>query len=222
MLRKTLLIASLCLLAATTAWAKPPIYFSFASDDYHEGPTFRGDGGEISGEARVDLMVDQQSDFEGGVVIFPSTFKLTAKMHSYQVVPLGAGFLHIWEFEGEFAFNHYDVAFGFPLLLTTRFKYAVLTSQSPSNTQAGETMTLQASQSVDGNVSFKDGAGVEAVLNLIYPDDYIARGSDFAFTFTNVRAGGSVIGPPPNLSLGGKFTESWESEGSFSASGGEG
>ncbi len=221
MLRKILLVASVSLLAASAAWAKPPVYFSFASDDYHEGPTFKASGALLYGQGRVDLMVDQQSDFEGGVVIFPSFFELKAQMHSYNVVAVGPAFLHIWEYEGELSFTHYDTAFGFPLLLTTRFKYAVLTSQSPSATQAGETMTLQASQSVDSNVVFRDGAGLEAVLNLVYPDDYVGYSSDFAFTFTNVRSGG-LVGPPPNVDPGGKFRDDWESEGSFSASGGNG
>ena len=77
-------------LVGAAAWAKPPIYVSFASDDYHEGPTFTGLGPEIHGRARVDLMLDQQGDFEGGVVIFPSWFTFDAKIVNYKVIPWGA------------------------------------------------------------------------------------------------------------------------------------
>ena len=216
--RKILMLFAVFVLVGAAAWAKPPIYVSFASDDYHEGPTFTGLGPEIHGKARVDLMLDQQGDFEGGVVIFPSWFTFDARMVNYKVIPWGANFLHIWDFEGSFSFNHYDVALGSPFLLGTRFDHAVLTSLSPNVGQAGETMTLQDSQSADAAVSFRDGGPFEAVVDLPYPPDYISLGSGFAFTFTHVRVGdfGTV---PPNLS-GGQFKDEFKAEGSFSGEGG--
>lgn len=223
MLQKCLVLATALALLGTAAWAKPPVYFSFASDDFHNGPTFSGSTFSITGKARVDLMVDQQADFEGGVVILPSTFVLEGNLNSYQVVPVAGGnFLHIWTVDGYFQFNHYDVVFGIPQLLFSQFKYAALTSLSPSPFQAGETMTLQDSQPADGNVVFVDGREVEAVLDMKYPPDYVGFGSDFAFTFTNVRIAGSVVGPPPKIHDDGSFSDPWESEGSFSASGGNG
>jgi hypothetical protein len=216
--RKILTLFAVLALAGAAAWAKPPIYVSFASDDYHEGPTFTGLGPEIHGKARVDLMLDQQGDFEGGVVIFPSWFTFDAKMVNYKVIPWGANFLHIWDLEGSFSFNHYDVALGSPFLLGTRFEHAVLTSLSPNVGQAGETMTLQDSQSADAAVVFRDGGPFEAVVDLPYPPDYVSLGSGFAFTFTHVRVGdfGTV---PPNLS-GGQFKDEFKAEGSFSGEGG--
>ena len=217
MSRKIFTLFAVLVLVGAAAWAKPPIYVSFASDDYHEGPTFTGLGPEIHGKARVDLMLDQQGDFEGGVVIFPSWFTFDAKMVDYKVIPWGANFLHIWSFTGSFSFNHYDTILGSPFLLGTRFETAVLTSLSPSATQAGETMTLQDSQSADASVAFQDGGPFEAVVNLPYPDNYVSLGSGFAFTFTHVRVG-DFVGAPPILS-GGQFKEEFKAEGSFSGEG---
>ena len=218
MSRKMFMLFAVLVLVGAAAWAKPPIYVSFASDDFHEGPTFTGLGPEIHGKARVDLMLDQQGDFEGGVVIFPSWFTFDAKIINYKVIPWGANFLHIWDLAGSFSFNHYDVLMANPFLLGTKFDHAVLTSLSPSATQAGETMTLQDSQSADANVVYGDGGPFEAVVNLIYPDNYISLGSGFAFTFTHVRVGdfGFI---PPNLSSG-KFKDEFKAEGSFSGEGG--
>ena len=218
MSRKILMLFAVLVLVGAAAWAKPPIYVSFASDDYHEGPTFTGLGAEIHGKARVDLMLDQQGDFEGGVVIYPSWFTFDAKIVNYKVIPWGANFLHIWDLSGSFSFNHYDVLLGNPFLLGTKFETALLTSLSPSPTQAGETMTLQDAQSADASVAFQDGGPFEAVVNLVYPDNYVGLGSGFAFTFTHVRVGdfGSV---PPNLS-GGQFKDEFKAEGSFSGEGG--
>jgi len=220
MSRKVLTLFAVLVLAGTAAWAKPPIYVSFASDDYHEGPTFTGLGAKIHGKARVDLMLDQQGDFEGGVVIFPSWLTFEAEMVNYKVIPWGANFLHIWDLKGSFSFNHYDVLFGppGPFLLGTRFETALLTSLSPSATQAGETMTLQDSQSADASVVFQDGGPFEAVVDLIYPPDYVGLGSGFAFTFTHVRVGDFGT-TPPNLS-GGQFKDEFKAEGSFSGEGG--
>jgi hypothetical protein len=205
-------------LVGAAAWAKPPIYVSFASDDYHEGPTFTGLGAKIIGKARVDLMLDQQGDFEGGVVIFPSWFTFDGEIYNHQVIPRGANFLHIWDVKGDFSFNHYDVGLGSPFLLGTKFNNAVLTSLSPNAGQAGETMTLQDSQSVDALVVFQDGGPFEAVVDLNYPIDYVSVGSGFAFTFTHVRVG-DFQGPPPLLSSG-QFKEEFKAEGSFSGEGG--
>jgi len=216
--RKTFTLFAVLLLVSAFAWAKPPLYVSFASDDYHEGPTFTGLGPEIHGKARVDLMLDQQGDFEGGVVIFPSWFTFEAKIVNYKVIPWGANFLHIWDLSGSFSFNHYDLGLGSPFLLGTKFETALLTSLSPSATQAGETMTLQDSQSADASVAFQDGGPLEAVLNLVYPNDYFSLGSGFAFTFTHVRVG-DFVGSPPNIS-GGQFKDPFKAEGSFSGEGG--
>jgi hypothetical protein len=218
MSRKILMLFAVLVLVGGAAWAKPPIYVSFASDDFHEGPTFTGYASKIQGKARVDLMLDQQGDFEGGVVIFPSWFTFEAEMVQYQVIPWGANFLHIWDLKGSFSFNHYDPILGSPFLLGTQFDNAVLTSLSPSATQAGATMTLQDSQSADANVVFRDGGPFEAVVNLTYPDDYVGLGSGFAFTFTHVRVGDFGT-TPPDLS-GGKFKDEFRAEGSFSGEGG--
>ena len=218
MSRKIFMLFAVLALVGAAAWAKPPIYVSFASDDYHEGPTFTGLGPEIHGKARVDLMLDQQGDFEGGVVIFPSWFTFDAKMVNYKVIPWGANFLHIWDFEGSFSFNHYDVLLGSPFLLGTKFERALLTSLSPSATQTGETMTLQDSQSADASVAFQDGGPFDAVVNLSYPDDYVGLDSGFAFTFTHVRVG-DFVGAPPNVS-DGHFKDEFKAEGSFSGQGG--
>jgi hypothetical protein len=220
MLRKSLLFLALFSLLGTAAWAKPPIQFSFASDDFHEGPTFTGDTTTIQGKARVDLMLDQQGDFEGGVVIFPSLFSFDGRLVSYQVVAVGANFLHIWEVEGSYGFAHYDLAFGFPTLLKYGFRNAVLTSLSPVVFQAGESMTLQDNWTSDALLGAGDGDGLEAVLDLKYPPDYVNAGIDFAFTLTHVRVPG-ITGPPPLLDASGSFREPWESEGSFSASSGD-
>ncbi len=218
MTRRIFTLFAVLVLVGAAAWAKPPIYVSFASDDFHEGPTFTGYDSTIQGKARVDLMLDQQGDFEGGVVIFPSWFSFKAGIISYNVIPQGANFLHIWDLRGEFQFDHYDLGLGSPFLLGTRFENAVLTSLSPNAGQAGETMTLQSSQSVDGAVAFRDGGPFEAVVNIPYPDDYVGIGSGFAFTFTHVRVGefGST---PPKLS-GGRFKDEFRAEGSFSGEGG--
>ena len=219
MSRKIFVLFAVLVLAGTAAWAKPPIYVSFASDDYHEGPTFTGLGFNIQGRARVDLMLDQQGDGEGGVVIFPSWFSFKATIVKYQVIPWGANFLHIWDLKGDFGFNHYDVLLGSPFLLGTKFDHAVLTSLSPNVNQAGETMTLQDSQSADAAVAFQDGGPFEAVVNLVYPDDYVAIGSGFAFTFTHVRVGEFGFAPPL-ISTGGQFKDEFRAEGSFSGEGG--
>lgn len=218
MSRKMFTLFALLVFIGAAAWAKPPIYVSFASDDYHEGPTFTGYGAKIQAKARVDLMLDQQGDFEGGVVIFPSWFTFDGEIVNYQVIPWGANFLHIWDLSGSFSFNHYDVGLGSPFLLGTKFDRAVLTSISPNAGQAGETMTLQDAQSVDANVVFQDGGPFEAVVNLVYPNDYVSLGSGFAFTFTHVRVG-DFVGAPPLLSSG-KFKEEFKAEGSFSGEGG--
>ncbi len=218
MSRKIFTLFAVLALVGAAAWAKPPLYVSFASDDYHEGPTFTGYASNIHGKARVDLMLDRQGDFEGGVVIFPSWFTFEAEMVSYNVIPQGANFLHIWDLRGDFRFEHYDPFLGSPFLLGTRFENAVLTSLSPNPGQAGETMTLQGSQSTDGAVVFQDGTLFEAVVNNPYPDNYIGIGSGFAFTFTHVRVG-DFVGAPPKLSSG-KFKEEFKAEGSFSGEGG--
>ena len=217
--RKILMLFAILALVGTAAWAKPPIYVSFASDDFHEGPTFTGFGFDIRGKARVDLMLDQQGDGEGGVVIFPSWFDFEGTVVKYQVIPWGVNFLHIWDLKGDFEFRHYDVLLGSPFLLGTKFENAVLTSLSPFVNQAGETMTLQDSQSADAIVAFGDGGPFEAVVNLVYPDNYVAIGSGFAFTFTHVRVG-DFVGAPPIVHSNGFFREEWKSEGSFSGEGG--
>jgi len=218
MSRKMLTLFAVLVLVSAAAWAKPPIYVSFASDDFHEGPTFTGLGPEIHGKARVDLMLDQQGDFEGGVVIYPSWFNFEARVVDYKVFPWGPNFLHVWNLKGNFSFSHYDVGFGSPFLLGTSFETAVLTSISPSPIQAGETMTLQDSRSSDASVAYRDGGPFEAVVNLNYPDDYVGLDSEFAFTFTHVRVG-DFVGSPPKIS-DGQFKDEFKAEGSFSGEGG--
>ena len=120
--RKMLMLFAVLVLVSAAAWAKPPIYVSFASDDFHEGPTFTGYDLDIHGKARVDLMLDQQGDFEGGVVIYPSWFTFEARIVDYKVFSWGANFLHVWNLKGDFSFNHYDVGLGSPFLLGTRFE----------------------------------------------------------------------------------------------------
>jgi hypothetical protein len=218
--RSTILLLLLTLVfAGTAASAKPPITFSFASDDYHEGPTFSGDTATIRGYARVDLLLDQQGDLEGGITKWESWFTFEGDLSKYQIVAVGANFLHIWQVKGHFEFVHYDVGFGFPLLLRYDFENAVLTSLSPVVGQAGKSMTLQDNWPSDAGLVATDGNGVAAVLGLVYPPGYVNIGIDWAFTLTHVRSGG-IVGSPPLIDPGGKFLEDWQSEGSFSSAGG--
>jgi len=203
-------------IAAAGAWSQNAVTFSFASDDNHAGKNFFCDVASpriiYAGQVPVDLMVDRNDTMNGGIVTIQSYMRMRASIFQYQCVPHGSGFLHIWSMKGYIRFYHVDT----PLLpiLHIYFYNAVLTSYSPNNVDAGETLTLQVSESVDLNMNMTPmnllpGIGVNA-------GDLIAH-EDFAFTFTNITtASGSILIP---LAAGGVFADSWEAEGSFSGSG---
>ena len=134
--------------ASIACFGQDTVYFSFASDDHHDGPTFSGSGDYISGVARVDLMMDTNDDGTGGQMTFLSDFDFGGQIRNHQVVPVGADFLHIWEvYSSQTTFIHVNTTF-LPILVIG-IDDGVLTCISPNNNTAGETMTLQSSESVD-------------------------------------------------------------------------
>ncbi len=217
MLRKLSVLVCLMVLFVAPAWAKPPVTFSFASDDEPDGPTFLGSGTSISAKVKVDLMVDTSGDLGGGIVIFPSELFFGAELDKYEVFPRGSNYLHVWKARGRFDFIH-DTALAFTPLLTSGFVEATLTSISPDPDRLGETITLQGSESVDSFMVLLPQNHLEAILNAFYPPNYLEIGEDFAFTFTSLRIQDSV--GRPKLKEDGSFADPWTSEGSFSASGG--
>lgn len=192
--------------------------FSFASDTFHNGPTFKGAGGTNTfySSAQVDLMVDLNNDSNGGLVTFLSNFDLKAEAYDYQVFNIGSQYLHVWKVYSEMTFTHANPYVN-GQLLNIGFKEGVLTSWSSSKYNLGETMTLQNSQSADQSIYMNaypllNGIGV--------PKYYLNSSKDIAFTFTNVRAIDNNGNPNNlvNIDEKGNFKDDWKSEGSFSAS----
>ncbi len=192
--------------------------FSFASDSFHNGPTFKGEGGSgrfYSG-AIVDLMVDVNSDINGGIVTFLSNLNLKAEAREHRVFDFGGQYLHVWKVYSEMQFTHLNPRLNTPIL-DIGFKEALLTSWSPNEYTAGETMTLQTSQSVDPSMYMN----ARTLLNGIgVPQTTLDFSKDVAFTFTNVRSvyDNGNEDKLVNLDGEGNFKDDWISEGSFSAS----
>lgn len=199
----------------------PTTLFSFASDTFHNGPTFTGAGGTntFSSKAEVDLMVDLNNDNYGGTVIFLSNLNLKAEVYDYRVYSVGPQYLHVWKVYSEMTFTHVN-----PPLASTNsgilgigFKEGVLTSWSPNPYTLGETMTLQDSQSADQSIYMNS---LPLLKGIGAPQEFLADSKDVAFTFTNVRSI-SDNGNPNNLvniTKEGIFKDNWKAEGSFSAS----
>jgi len=184
-------------------------YFSFASDDHHDGPTFSSpDSKYIYGHGSYDLIVDVNEDLGGGQVTFQTEFKLTGLPYDYQLIPCGGAWLHIWKVKGDFSFYHYSQP-GNPQLLEVRFEEAVLTSLSPNPDSISETMTLQGNQPSDPNLKFTAFPLLDCVIQTS-----LGKSRDFAFTFTNLRG---LSDPVIDLN-DGRWLDEWVSEGSFSAS----
>ena len=199
----------LSMLLSMVCFGQDTVYFSFASDDYHDGPTFSGSQNHIGGVAEVDLMVDNNDDGLGGQVTFLSDFDFTGQIRKHQVVSVGTDFLHIWDFySSQTTFIH--VTSGFLPILVIGIDDGVLTSLSPNANTLGETMPLQSSEGVDTACVVFPLNLLATMLGVTYPTS-----EDVAYTFTNVRtASGGLVG----LDKDGNFSESWTSEGSFSAS----
>lgn len=190
----------------------PTTNFSFASDTYHNGPTFTGAKNYIKSGAEIDLMVDLNNDGIGGTVTFQSRLDFKAETHSYQVIFVGSQYLHMWKVYAEMTFVHRNDP-TFPPLLTIAFKEGLLTSWSSSPYTLGETMTLQNSRSADPGIYMFP----HPLLNGIGVSKYhLGASRDVAFTFTNVRA--FDTNDLVKISKSGYFDSEWRSEGSFSAS----
>jgi hypothetical protein len=191
--------------------------FSFASDTFHNGPTFKGAGGTNSfySGAEVDLVVDLNNDSYGGLVTILSNLSLKAETYDYQVFNFGSQYLHAWKVYSEMTFSHANFSSNSPIL-GIGFKEGVLTSWSSSPNTLGETMTLQNSQSADPSIYMQ----AYPLLNGIgIPSYYLNTSKDVAFTFTNIRS--NYNGNADNLvniDSEGKFKDDWKCEGSFSAS----
>lgn len=197
----------------------PTVSFSFASDTFHNGPTFKGVGGGSStfySGAQVDLMVDMNNDDYGGTVTFLSNLELKAEAYDHQVFNFGNQFLHVWKVYSEMNFKHVNPALNSPIL-DIGFKEGVLTSWSPSECTLGETMTLQDSQSADLSIYMNANTLLRGIG---VPEVTLYDSKDLAFTFTNVRAvdDNGNMEKLVNLDEKGNFKDDWIAEGSFSAS----
>lgn len=209
--------------AAVPAPAPAPLTLSFASDDNHDGPTFRGNSGgsapsdlveasglSIDGIVNVDLMVDKNGDATGGVVTLPSRFFFAGSISGYTLTPRGSGWVIQWDVNGSFAFTDATTN---ALLLTVNFDNALLTTFSPNINTLGQTATLQSSNDVDSGLSF---TATSLFLSKVGVSAFsLSNSEDFAFTFTNLRnidGGGGL----PMIDHG-LFLRNWASEGSFSA-----
>ena len=201
-----------CLMGVVTSFAKPsePISFSFASDEFHSGPTFYGEKNRIYAKAELDLVIDLNNHDYGGQVTFLSNFVFEGYTYKHTVFPYGGQYLHVWRVEGRGYFNHASVPTS-PMILSFGFSQAVLTSISSSSYAAGETLTLQVSYDSDPNIAFYSGA---PLIGLGVDQWDVRYGQDLAFTFTNTNPIWSLI----PLTRDGLFQERWSSEGSFSAS----
>ena len=213
MVRKQFGLVMILLTAlGSTAFTQTEVYFSFASDDHHDGPTFDGNSDFINGVAVVDLMVDTNNDSNGGQISFLADFLFGAQIKDHLVISCGSGWLHIWKIVWARAdFIEVNGA-AFNPLLTIGVNEAVLTSLSPSRSTVGQTMTFEASASVDPNLGIFPQTLLAAVLGV----NNLAKSQDLAFTFTHVRTATNALVP---LTSNGHFAEPWTSEGSFSASG---
>lgn len=221
MLKKHFLLALVIFfIAAVSLGAQQAVTFSFASDDNHAGKNFYCDilnPQTIKAmQVPVDLMVDRNDIAFGGIVTIQSFMELEARITAYNCVAFAGQFLHMWSMEGFIRFRHIDGPPPMPILRID-FDNAVLTSFSPTATDAGETLTLQVSESVDNGMlmtpmTLLPGIGVNAGDLIIY--------EDLGITFTNITTGHGTLLIP--LTAAGDFNDDWKSEGSFSASGCQG
>lgn len=208
---KNMLLVLGCLVSVVAS-AQNFTTFSFAADDTHDAPVFTFEAfGAIRADAIVNLKVDVNEDNQGGLVEFQSNFFFTGEVYTYNVVPCGSNWLHIWKVRGSFNFHHFGIHLPGGLLGVT-FEEAVLTSLSPYSNRTGQTLTLEVSDSVDPSLTFSPysrlvGAGVPSSLS---------SGLDFAFTFTKARDKNYNQHIPMFHLI---WTEEFTTEGSFSASG---
>ena len=186
------------------------VTFSFASDDNHDGPTFKGGKRNVSGNGNFDLIIDLNEHDKGGLVTFATKFKFKGQIQEYERCRIGGGIVHQWILDGYYEFNHFNAA-GNPLLLKVEFKNALMVSYSPTDLSAGPTMTIQNSRDLDQGISITIG---EQLVCLGVNNDNVSE--DFAFTLTHLLddAGSRLI----ELNARGLFLNRWESEGSYSSS----
>ncbi|HEX2952477.1 MAG TPA: hypothetical protein VHR47_00665, partial [Bacillota bacterium] len=192
---KRILILGMLLLLVSSIWmgstshviAAEPLTttFSFASDTYHQGPTFTGGKNIFTSEAEVELIVDKNADVYGGTVSFLSQLSMKAEIREYRVYYVGSQYLHVWKVYAEGYFNHVDATAGNPPILAFAFKEGVLTSWSSSPSTVGETMTLQDCESADPSLYLKPDKLLNGIG--IFPE-HLALGEGIAFTFTHVRS----------------------------------
>lgn len=213
---KSLFACAAGVVLATSA-ASADITFSFASESHEDGPVFLGEnsGGsnELSNFASpnsVNLLVNPDSTMPGGISSFNAAYSLNTTTTFYQSVGFGPVTTHQWVLDGSFSFV--DTSSN-DLILTVMFNEAVLTSVSGSSSTMGSTATLQSSLDIDAGLTFIAGPA----LNAIGIDSAnLSQSQDFAFTLTNIQEmSGSGL---PSLGMDGSWTDSWTSEGSFSAS----
>lgn len=207
-------VALICA-APHPAMAEETITFSFASDTFHQGPTFKGEGNNITSESEIELMVDLNSDTYGGLVTFLSKMRIQANMHSYQIYSVGPQYLHVWKVTGEILFTHINALAGDLPLLTINFGEAVMTSWSSSPYELGGTMTLQDNESADPSIIMVPHP---LLLGIGVRPDLLEFSEDFAFTFTNIRLAGKTSTHPIPIEKDGYIKGNWLAEGSFSAS----
>lgn len=217
------LVPALVLGIAAAGLPASAVTLSFASDDNHDGPTFRGNSGgsqpndlndaavlSLDGTVDVDLRVDTNGDLSGGVIVLPSRFAFAGNISGFTLTARGSGWVIQWDVTGSFTFT--DTASG-GLLLTVTFDNALLTTYSPNVFTLGQTATLQTSDDLDGGLTFRATSlfkELTGVGNLA-----LSNSEDFAFTFTHIRdidSGGGL----PRIDHG-LFLRNWASEGSFSA-----
>lgn len=207
-------VALICA-APHPAMADVTTTFSFASDTFHQGPTFTGEGLMINSESEIELMVDLNSDTYGGLVTFLSKMRIQANMHSYQIYSVGPQYLHVWKVTGEILFNHINAVTGDQPILTIQFREAVLTSWSPSPNELGESMTLQDNENADPAIIM---AAQPLLVGIGVNKEFLNVSEDFAFTFTNIRLAGKTSTHPIPIEKDGYIKGNWLAEGSFSAS----
>lgn len=201
-----------CFIPNTMAAELVSTSFSFASDTYHNGPTFTGSDATFTSNAEINLLVDLNNDNYGGLVTFLSQLQLKAELYDYRVYYIGSQWLHVWKVYSEMTFIHVNPTLNSPIL-TIAFKEGVLTSWSPNSNTIGETMTLQNSESADPSIYMEaytllNGIGITPA--------HLAWSKDLAFTFTNVRF--EEPGALVPIDEKGNFLYKWIAEGSFSAS----
>ena len=212
--RKIFISIFVLFLVIISSYADRITSFSFASDDFHQGCSFKASSStSIAGEGELDLFVDLNEDNVGGLVKFHSIYKFEGWLSNYQVFNYNGGFLHVWTAEGFLEFRHLDPTTGDPVLLTIKFPKAVLTSWSSSVQYTGETLTLQDSEFADPDLRFYPDT---LLVDIGVVPMSVEESEDFAITFTRIKTGNNMKFIP--IDNNGRFLDEWTSEGSFSAS----